>query len=126
LAQLLQKHGLGARVLGNEAVSRRAISRLEADSVAMVCISYLEISGNPSHLRYLLRRVRQRLPKARILVGLWPADDAILHDEALRSLVGADDYVTSLRDAVNACLAAAQGSAAADMSGSASTQAPGV
>jgi hypothetical protein len=110
LAQLLQKHGLGARVVPHEAVSRRAVVHLQAEGVAMVCISYLEIRGNPSHLRYLLRRMRQQLPEVRLLVGLWPADDAILSDTELRSLVGADEYVTSLREAVNACLRAAQGS----------------
>jgi hypothetical protein len=108
LAQLIRKHGLGARVAPHEAVSRRAVSQLQGDDLGMVCISYLEISGSPSHLRYLLRRIRQRLPKVRMLVGLWPAEDAILHDTAMRSLVGADDYVTSLREAVNACIRATQ------------------
>jgi predicted PurR-regulated permease PerM len=104
LAQLLQKHGLGARVVPHEAVSRSNIIGLDVGGVAMVCISYLEISGNPAHLRYLLRRLRQRLPKAPILVGLWPAEDAIMTDQDLRTSVGADYYVTSLRDAVAACL----------------------
>ena len=113
LAQLLQKHGLGARVLPHETVSRRAVGQLQAEGVTMVCISYLEIKGSPSHLRYLLRRIRQRLPHVRVLVGLWPADDAILTDATLRGAIGADDYVTSLRDAVNACLKAAQVSASA-------------
>ena len=56
LAQLLRKHGLGARVVPHEAVSRSNILGLDVKGVAMVCISYLEISGNPAHLRYLLRR----------------------------------------------------------------------
>jgi hypothetical protein len=108
LSQLLRKHGIGAQVVSYESVSRRAIVQLAAEGVAMVCISYLEISGTPSHVRYLLRRMRQRLPNARMLVGVWPAAEAILSDAALRSLVGADDYVTSLREAVQACLRAAQ------------------
>ena len=72
----------------------------------MICISYLEIAGTPAHLRYLIRRLRRKAPDARILVGLWPADAAILIDEKLRAAAGADDYVTSLRDAVELCLAA--------------------
>jgi hypothetical protein len=107
LAQLLQKHGLGARALPHEAVSRSNIIGLDVEGVAMVCVSYLDIGGNPAHLRYLLRRLRQKLPKAPILVGLWPAKDPVLRDEALRGAVGADFYVTSLRDAVEACLKAA-------------------
>ncbi len=113
LAQLLAKHRLGARVVPHEAVSRSNMIGLDVTGVAMVCISYLEISGNPAHLRYLLRRLRQRLPNAPILVGLWPSDDAVLVDEALRQSIGADYYVTSLREAVEACLKAAYAASSA-------------
>lgn len=108
LAQLLGKHGLGARILPHHAVSRARIATLDTAGVAMLCISYLDISGNPAHLRYLLRRLRERLPHARLLVGLWPAQDPILKDRDLRHVVGADDYVSSLHEAVEACLAAAR------------------
>jgi hypothetical protein len=109
LSQLLTKHGLGSQVVPYQAVSRSAILGLDTAGVQMVCISYLEISGSPAHLRYLLRRLRQKLPHAPILVGLWPAEDAILTDEKLRSAIGADYYVTSLRQAVISCLNAASG-----------------
>ncbi len=108
LAQLLGKQGLGARLVPYELVSRTKIATLDVQGVAMVCISYLEISGSPSHLRYLLRRLRWRLPGVPVLVGLWPAEDTVLKDERLRSAVGADYYTSSLRDAVKACLEAAQ------------------
>jgi hypothetical protein len=75
----------------------------------MVCLCYLEITGTPSHLRYLLRRLHQRLPSAKLLVGLWPAEQAILTDERLRTAIGADIYVSSLRETVEACLEAARG-----------------
>jgi hypothetical protein len=103
LVQLLRKHGLEAQLVPHEAVSRSNIIGLDVKGVAMVCISYLDISGNPAHLRYLLQRLRQRLPKAPILVGLWPADDAVITDESLRATIGANHYVTSLREAV-ACV----------------------
>ena len=74
----------------------------------MICISYLDISGNPAHLRYLIRRLRARLAEAPILVGLWPAGDAILNDRDLRQAVGADYYVSTLREAVENCVAAAR------------------
>jgi hypothetical protein len=76
--------------------------------VAMVCLCYLEIGAAPSHLRYMLRRLRQRLPAARLMVGLWPAEQAILTDDRLRAAVGADVYTSSLREAVEACLEAAR------------------
>lgn len=108
LSQLLHKNGLKARVLLHAAASRGLISALNAEGVAMVCLCYLEITGTPSHLRYLVRRLRQRLPAAKQLVGLWPAEQAILTDERLRTAVGADIYVSSLHEAVEACLEAAR------------------
>jgi predicted PurR-regulated permease PerM len=108
LAQLLIKHGLGARVVPHEAVSRHAIFNLDMSDVQMVCISYLEISGTPAHLRYLLRRLRKQA-KAPVLVGLWPAEDAVLKSESMRATLGANYYVSSLRDAVVQCLKLANG-----------------
>ena len=107
LAQLLRKHGLGAEVVPHHAVARDRVNNLDVSGVAMVCVSYLEISGNPAHLRYLLRRLRQPLPGAPVLVGLWPAEEAVLSDRQLQKTVGADHYVSSLREAVNVCLQAA-------------------
>jgi len=108
LAQLLAKHGLNARVVSEEAVSRGGIGSLDVTGVAIVCVSYLEASGNPSTLRYLMRRLRARVPSATVVVGLWQADQATLADERLHTTVGADHYVANLRDAVNACVVAAE------------------
>ena len=108
LQQLLGKNGLAARAEPYEAASRSQIASLDVAGVAMVCISSLEISGSPSHLRYLVRRLRHRLPQVPILVGLFPLDDASV-DERLRAAVGADFYAASLRVAVNICLSVARG-----------------
>jgi predicted PurR-regulated permease PerM len=108
LSQLLNKHGLGTRVVPHAAVSRREIFTLDMTGVQMVCISYLEISGTPAHLRYLLRRLKQKA-KAPTLVGLWPAEDAVLKSETMRATLGANYYVSSLRDAVVQCLKVASG-----------------
>jgi hypothetical protein len=107
LAQLLGKHGLGARVTGYNAASREAITALDLTAIVMICISYLDIRGNPSHLRYLLKRMKRRAPGVRILVGLWPAEDDVLKDRHVQAALGADYYVTSLREAVNVCVSEA-------------------
>jgi hypothetical protein len=104
LAQLLGKHGLGARVAAYEEASRDGIAKLDVDSVAMVCISYLEISGGPAALHYLVRRLRQRIPGVPILVGLWPSEDAVLKDDRVRAVIGADYFTTSLREALETCV----------------------
>jgi predicted PurR-regulated permease PerM len=108
LSQLLVKHGLGARVVPHEEVGRATIGGLDTTDTAMVCISYLDIAGSPSHLRYLLRRLRARLkPGTPVLVGLWPPDDDVLRDSRLRAAIGADFTTSSLHEAVATCLAEA-------------------
>jgi predicted PurR-regulated permease PerM len=104
LAQLLIKHGIGARAVPHEASSREQVRNLDTTGVAMVCISYLDISGSPAHLRYLLRRLRQRMPGVPLLVGLWPEGEAVLTDAAQAKAVGADHYTSSLYGAVTQCL----------------------
>ncbi|MFM0128990.1 AI-2E family transporter [Paraburkholderia sediminicola] len=103
LLQLLGKHGFAARGLPNEAASRASIDSLEADDVGIVCIFYLQIEGIPSHLRYMVRRIRARLPEASIVVGLWAAADTGKWSDDLQTAMGAECYATSLRDVVGAC-----------------------
>jgi hypothetical protein len=87
----------------------------------MVCVCYLEMSGHTSPLRFLLKRIRQRVGDARLLVALWPSDHPVMSDQKVRAALGGDEYVTSLRDAVNACLKAAQDAAAAYKRGATNT-----
>ncbi len=108
LAQLLQKHGIGARLVGYGEVSREGIESLAIEGVAMACVSYLDISGSPAHLRYLITRLRRRLPPAApILVGLWPAEDATLTNKNTQASLGADYFTSSLDQAVSSCVEAA-------------------
>jgi hypothetical protein len=74
----------------------------------MMCVSFVSAGGGTARLRYLLRRLRERQPAARLLLGLWPAQEGELVDGDLRRSVGADFYVTSLREAVQTCLAEAR------------------
>ena len=108
LAQLLEKHGLAARVLPYEAASREGIRSLNASGATMVCVTYLEISGAPSHLRYLVQRLRRRLPGTPISVGLWGFGEEVLQVPRVRAIIGADHYSISLRDAVDCSLQAAK------------------
>ncbi len=113
LAQLLRKHRVGARIAGFEAVSRESIRTLDLDGVALVCVSYLDPSGTTSALRFLVRRLRQRLPGIPIVVGLWgnetdglaPASDP----NAVATFPGADHVARSLHDVIELALAYAHG-----------------
>ncbi|ACD19646.1 AI-2E family transporter [Paraburkholderia phytofirmans] len=103
LLQLLAKHGFASRALPHEAASRASIDQLDADDVGIVCILYLQIDGVPSHLRYLVRRIRARLPNVSIVVGLWAAQDTEKWSADLRSAVGAECYASTLQEILAAC-----------------------
>jgi predicted PurR-regulated permease PerM len=103
LLQLLGKHGFTARALPHEAASRASIEQMDADDVGIVCIVYLRIDGVPSHLRYMVRRIRARLPNASIIVGLWAREDLEKWSVDLQDAMGAECYVTSLQEMLAAC-----------------------
>jgi predicted PurR-regulated permease PerM len=103
LAQLLVKHGLGARIAGAEALSTAGILRLDTPEIAMVCISYLD-GSSPAHIRYTIRRLRRKLPHAQILLGCWLTDRDIT---SLRETVKVDVILTTLREALKHCMEAA-------------------
>jgi predicted PurR-regulated permease PerM len=106
IAQLLGKHGLGARVEGADAVATMNILRLETSGVALVCLSYLD-AGSLAHMRYTIRRMRRRLPAAQVLLACWKAD---VDPAALRDSTQADAVATTLPEAARFCLEAARNS----------------
>jgi len=103
MLQLLGKHGFTARALPHEAASRASIDRMDADDVGIVCLLYLQIDGIPSHLRYMVRRIRARLPNVSIIVGLWTPEDLQKWSVDLQNAMGAECYVTSLQEMLAAC-----------------------
>jgi predicted PurR-regulated permease PerM len=100
LAQLLERQRVAARVVASAAVATDSIFRLDVTDVNLVFLSYLE-TGNFTSARYMIRRLRRRLPGVRIVVGFWMmGEDAASRLNALRE-TGADHIVTSLRQAVD-------------------------
>lgn len=106
LAQLVEKHGVGARVIPSEAASPANLPRLDAADTRIVCLSYLE-PGDFSNARYLVRRLRRKLPHAQIVVGFWRlTEEEAAQRDALRE-TGADLIVTSLRQATERAISSA-------------------
>jgi len=108
LQQLLGKHRIRARLVPYRMASQSVIDSLDTSGVAIACIANVDITGSPVHLRTLIRRLRGRLPEASILVGFWSPNDPLLRDRGARTQMGADIFVASLREAEEACLAAAR------------------
>jgi hypothetical protein len=103
LAQLLTKHGLSARVESTAALSVQSLSRPGNADAAVVCLSYLD-AGSPAHMRYAVRRLRRKLPQAKIVLGCWTADTSTSAAESLREAARADFAASTLREATALCL----------------------
>jgi predicted PurR-regulated permease PerM len=106
LAQLSTAHGLAARVEGAATLSTTNIFRLDPAGVAIVCLVYLDANA-PAHMRYSVRRLRRKLPKATIILGCWANDIAPAALDSLRESAKADLVAASLGEAVKLCIAAA-------------------
>jgi predicted PurR-regulated permease PerM len=107
LAQLSTAHGLAARVEGAEALSVTNVVRLDPVGIAIACLIYLGSSGD-AHMRYSVRRLRRRLPRATIVLVCCTRD---ADEAALRSVQEsskADLVAGNIGDAVRLCVAAAQ------------------
>jgi predicted PurR-regulated permease PerM len=108
LGQLLRKRGFAERLVTSDEVSRQKIGSFDAKNVAIACIVLLDVGEHASHLRYLVQRLRQFLPKgSRIIAGLWPVEETARHDEAVRMAAGPDLLAASLENTVDLCIQSA-------------------
>ena len=103
LAQLLEKHGLCARVQPFTDVATARSFKIDAPDTPLVCLSYFGSAGNPAHVRYLIRRLRRVMPNARFLAGFWMLLGQDEKAEEWRAAVGAHLVATSLAQAVAIC-----------------------
>jgi len=117
LGQLSTAHGLAARVEGPEALSTTDVLRLETTGVMIVCLVYLD-PNVPAHMRYAVRRLRRKLPRATVILGCGLMDmnpDAL---EQLRESAKADLAAPSLGEATQLCLEIAGTAIASSKQGS--------
>jgi hypothetical protein len=105
-AQLLIKHGVNARVETSEALTSAGIFRLDTSGLLLVCLSYVSPS-TPAHMRFAIRRLRRRLPHARIVVGAWGLESKDDPDGFVAA-IKADGLVRSLREGLQLVLTEAQ------------------
>jgi len=105
LSQLSTVHGLAARVEGPEALLNTNVFRLETTGVAIVCLVYMDARA-PAHMRYAVRRLRRKLPKATIILCCWIKDIDTAALEEMRESVKADLVAHNLGEAVRLCIEA--------------------
>jgi predicted PurR-regulated permease PerM len=98
LADLLRRAALPAHVVRAEAAGHLP-DGLDTAAVRVVCLSYMNANAIV-HARYVVRRLRRRLPRAVIVAGFWslPPEQAKAREPL--TTTGADAVVTSLQQAV--------------------------
>ena len=99
LAQLLAKSGITAAVFSSQLLAAESVEQAAALAPSIVCISAVP-SVSTFAARALCKRLRARLPSARILVGIWQPEDAefTARRERLRK-AGANETYPDLRRA---------------------------
>jgi hypothetical protein len=116
LGQLTTAHGLIARVEGPETLSTTNVFRLDTTGVKLVCLIYLNANA-AAHMRYSVRRLRRKLPKATIILACWVKDIDAQTLEGLRESAKADLAAANLSEAIQLCVeAASQATAPGDSS----------
>jgi predicted PurR-regulated permease PerM len=109
LAALLEKHGLNALALKNEAISPGHIVSLDANNARLVCLSFLSIGNTPAQVRYLVRRLRRIVPPGcKILVGYWVGDEGHARIKSIEEAAEADAFATSFHEAAEFAVNAAR------------------
>ncbi len=106
-AQILEKHGMGAKVGPAGALTAGLISRLSAEGVRLVCLSYFDADLSTAGARFAVRRLRRRLGGVKILAGFWQNGPGQASE--LSVATKADFCATSFREALAFCLREAVG-----------------
>jgi predicted PurR-regulated permease PerM len=70
LVDMLDKYGIGARVVSSDQTSAAQIETLDSDGVRVACVSYLE-PGTYKNARYQVRRLRKRMPGVPVMAIFW-------------------------------------------------------
>jgi predicted PurR-regulated permease PerM/methylmalonyl-CoA mutase cobalamin-binding subunit len=103
LAQLLERHGIGARLVPAEAASPSNLFQLAPAGVQVVFVSYLD-ARSLTNARYLVRRLRRRMPDAKVIVAFWTMTPEQAEQRDVLAATGADEIATSLRGALQAII----------------------
>lgn len=103
-AQILDHHGLPAKVLPASSLRSADLFRLDISSARWICVSFLDALSH-AHVRHATRKLRRKAPQARIVIGAWSAvpEDVL----ALRGEVDGLAIFRTLQEAVEAAQTAA-------------------
>jgi hypothetical protein len=104
---VLHREGIGARVVSAEDVSPNNLPKLDVDGVKVICVSYLD-PGNYKNARYLVRRLKKKMPHAHPMAGFWGYAETDSHYLDSVEAMEMDDVVSSLNQAAERVLVLAR------------------
>lgn len=111
LAEMLKKHGVTAKIEPPELLTIGGILHLPGTGAQIICLSYVGADVGAVRVRYAIRRLRRRLPDAKIMVGFWRSDAEVASE--LCTQTRADFCATRLAEAVEFCVDEAKAASAA-------------
>jgi hypothetical protein len=100
LQQLLDPRKWELHVAAAELLSSEMVSLAQEKRPALICIGSLP-PGGLAHTRYLCKRLRSRLPNAKIVVGRWGLKGNIEQNRDELTEAGADEVETTLLETRN-------------------------
>jgi predicted PurR-regulated permease PerM len=101
-SQILEKHGMGAKVGPAGALTAGRISSLAAEGVRLVCLSYFDADLSTAGARFAVRRLRRRLGEVKILAGFWQSGSGQANE--LCAATKSDSCATTFKEALAFCL----------------------
>ena len=107
LVDMLEKYGIGARVVASDEASAAQIDSLDGAGVQVVCVSYLE-PGTYKNARYQVRRLRKHIVDVPVMAVFWGLGDD--HSRYLDSIEATESDVvtTGLKETIHHVLAFAR------------------
>jgi hypothetical protein len=105
LAQVLSKRGASAVSLPFERAGFETLLTAEMRAAKIVCLSYFGVASKPAHVRYVIRRLRRLMPKAKFLACFWMLRDDRTKLEEWKTSVNAEFAASSIEEAANICSA---------------------
>jgi hypothetical protein len=105
LAQILTKRGVSAVSQPFERAGLEILLTPDMRAAKFVCLSYFGAASKPAHVRYLIRRLRRLIPKAKFLACFWMLRDDRTKLEEWKVTVNADFVASSIDEAASICSA---------------------
>jgi hypothetical protein len=102
LVQILIKRGVPAVSLPYDRAVETQLP-LDTRSAELICLSYFGSTLKPTHVRFLIRRLRRLMPRATFVACFWMLRNERTKLEEWKTIVNADFAVSSLEEAATIC-----------------------